>query len=477
MSYSLTIWLEIHCKLLTDSKVFCRCRNEQDFDTLPANTHVCPVCMWLPWALPTLSYDALKKAWALWKLLWCVQQDSYFDRKSYFYPDLPMWYQITQFSKPLNIVWKVIFHSIDYSTCHSIDITQAHLECDTAKSALFEWNTLLDYNRAGTPLVEIVTAPWFHSIDEVHGFIREIQRTLQYYSISDAEMDKGQMRCDVNISISNSDKLWTKVEIKNMNSISAIKKAIEFEYKRQSDILDSWWILQQETRWRDDTKGISYTMRTKENALDYRYFPEPDLPTVIRSTALDNEAKNITWETIAEKIIRYKDTYGFNKEYINGILSNKSITYLFETCVTKWFDPKTVAKYIVNYVLAYTNVWTLHIDNTSFSSTEFMIFLDLIQKNNTPDNIAKKILTTYLETRESVATIFSKSSNVDTNIDIDTIIHDILIENAKVVEEYKWGKSTAIGFLIWQAMKKTWGAMQPQAIKEKLENALSMEAI
>ena len=191
MTYSLTIGLEIHCKLLTESKVFCRCRNEQDFDTLPANTHICPVCMGMPGALPTLSEESVIKAAALGVLLGCTQQTtSLFDRKSYFYPDLPMGYQITQFNKPINIGGLVKYHTIDYSEEKEVGITQAHLECDTAKTTAVDSTLLLDYNRACTPLVEIVTEPAFHSPEDVHGFIREIQRTLKYYNISSAEMDK-----------------------------------------------------------------------------------------------------------------------------------------------------------------------------------------------------------------------------------------------------------------------------------------------
>lgn len=474
MAYQLTIWLEIHCKLLTDSKVFCRCRNEQDFDTLPANTHICPVCTGMPWALPTLSREVVQKSAALWMLLWCTQQEySHFDRKSYFYPDLPMWYQITQFNKPLNILWKVTYHTLDYTDSKTVWITQAHIECDTAKTSVYNGDTLLDFNRAGTPLIEIVTTPDFHSADEVHGFIREIQRTLQYYDISLAHMDKWQMRCDVNISVSQDTTLGTKVEIKNMNSISAIKRAIQYEYDRQTTILNEWWIVLQETRWWDDSTWSSYTMRTKENALDYRYFPEPDLPPLHFTEPDRLIASSLIWETIASKIDRYKNTYGFHKEYINGILTDKAVTHVFENGIEKWFDSKTVAKYLVNYVLAFTNVWHLTLADTQFSQEQFFIFLDTIASKNITDNIAKQIITKYLETWNDISSIidtFAITTHDEHNI--DELVDSVIKDHAKVVDEYKWGKKTAIGFLIWQIMKKTWWVLQPQTIQQVLEKKL-----
>ena len=474
MPYGLTIWLEIHCKLLTDSKVFCRCRNEQDFDTLPANTHICPVCTWQPGALPTLSESTIEKATALGMLLWCTQQEmSHFDRKSYFYPDLPMWYQITQFNKPLNINWLVIYHTIDYSETKQVHITQAHVECDTAKTAQFNGEILLDFNRAGTPLVEIVTWPDFHSADEVHGFIREIQRTLKYNWISLAEMDKWQMRCDVNISVSTSDILGTKVEIKNMNSISAIKRAIAYEYTRQTTTLESGWNVAQETRWRDDMKWESYSMRSKENSLDYRYFPEPDLPPLHYTDVIKVKSQSLISETIAAKIERYLKEYEFHKEYINGILTDESVTRLFELCIDRWFNPKTVAKYLVNYVLAYTNIGTIKLSNTAFDADEFMLFLQTIQADNISDNIAKQIIITYLETRKPMNEILADNKkSQDVTIDIDSIINDVITTNQKVVDEYKWWKKTAIWFLIWQVMKKTWGVLQPQEVQKKLEGII-----
>ncbi len=476
MTYNLTIWLEIHCKLLTDSKVFCRCHNEQDFDVLPANTHVCPTCMWMPWALPTLNVECIQKAAALGMLLWCIQQDlSHFDRKSYFYPDLPMWYQITQFTKPLNINGHVTYHSLDYSEQYGVTVLQAHLECDTAKTTHLNGELLLDFNRAGTPLIEVVTAPEFHTAEQVHGFLREIQRTLQYYHISEAQMDKGQMRCDVNISISKNDTLGTKIEIKNMNSISSIKKAIAYEFDRQSKILDNWGILSQETRWWDEQNNTSFLLRSKENALDYRYFPEPDLPPVVYNDAAKAASMALIGETIAQKITRYKNEYNFHKEYINGILTDEYITRLFENGVEKWYDATLLAKYIVNYILASTNVGNLSIATTAFSQDEFYKFLDSLATHWFSDNIAKNIMTTYLTTRQPMQELIDQAQSVVSQVaNIDDIVIQVMAEHEKVVWEYKQWKTTTIWFLIWQVMKKTQGSAQPQEVQACLEKHLAV---
>lgn len=472
--YTATIGLEVHCKLLTEGKVFCRCHNEQDFDTLPVNTHVCPVCMWLPWALPMISKEVVIKSGALGKLLWCEQQElSHFDRKSYFYPDLPMGYQITQFTKPLNINGKMRYHNIDYSEEKEATILEAHIECDTAKTNHADDKLLLDFNRAGTPLIEIVTAPTFHSAEEVNGFIRELQRTLVYYDISWAQMEKWQMRCDVNVSISKDETLGTKVEIKNVNTINWMRKSIEFEIQRQTALLEAGEKVNQETRMRNEAQWETILMRSKENALDYRYFPEPDIPPIIYNEQLERESEKLIWETIADKINRYKNEYGFNKEYINWLLINKPTTLLFELGIEKWYDPKVLGKYIVNYILAYTNIGNITVENSPFNSEEFFWFLDAIEKNKLSDNDAKAILTTYLTTWKPIAGIISELlANKTAMPSLEEIVQEVLNENESVVVEYKNWKTTAIWFLVGQVMKKSAWWANPQEAQQKLRELL-----
>lgn len=289
-----TIWLEIHIKLSTPNKLFCRCENIQDFVDLKPNTHICPVCTAQPWALPTVSMECIQNAVKLGKLLNCTIQDGfYFDRKNYFYPDLPMGYQITQLSRPININWQVDYWIDNYKTKLTAKITQAHLENDTAKSIHHENMTLIDYNRAGTPLVEIVTWPDFHSHEEVVDFLKELQRLIKRNNIWSADLDKWQMRVDVNVSISPDENLWTRVEIKNINTFASIRNAINYEVSRQAELLTKWEKVTQETRRRNDPTGMTISMRNKEDAHDYRYFPEPDIRPISINNL--NQKDNLTW--------------------------------------------------------------------------------------------------------------------------------------------------------------------------------------
>jgi aspartyl-tRNA(Asn)/glutamyl-tRNA(Gln) amidotransferase subunit B len=334
--YILTIGLEIHIKLKSANKMFCQCKNEQNFDNLVPNTNICPVCTGQPGALPTLSADVLEKALLLGKALQCkINETSRFDRKSYFYPDLPMGYQITQLYHPTNTQGQVSFFLDNYTNERTIHIQDAHMENDTGKMIHAEGQAMLDFNRAGTPLVEIVTLPDFRSSEEVIEFLKELQRIVRYNNIADADLEKGQMRVDVNISVrkSESDPFGTRVEVKNINSFGMIKRAIEHEKTRQEKIYEAGETFTQQTRGWDDPKGESYLMRSKEDALDYRYFPEPDLPPLHIN---DETFKRLNTQEIVipHNIIKQLNGYGFNKEYINALISDKTILDYFTTILS-----------------------------------------------------------------------------------------------------------------------------------------------
>ena len=311
-----TIWLEIHIKLSTPNKLFCRCANVQNFVDLEPNTHICPICTAQPGALPTVSMECIDKAIQLGRLLKCTIQDGfYFDRKNYFYPDLPMWYQITQLSRPININGQMDYWIDNYKTKKTAKITQAHLENDTAKSIYHEDMTLIDYNRAGTPLVEIVTWPDFHTHEEVVEFLKELQRLIKWNDIWSADLDKGQMRVDVNISVSPDDTLGTRVEVKNINTFASIRNAINFEVARQTELINNGGRVTQETVRRHDPSGQTISMRSKEDAHDYRYFPEPDIRPIHIVDNIYNE-DNLTNDQLI-------NTYVLNerqaKELVNSI--------------------------------------------------------------------------------------------------------------------------------------------------------------
>jgi len=304
-----------------------------------------------PWALPVLNQEPLEKAIQLWLALGCkVQPISQFDRKSYFYPDLPMGYQITQFSKPTNIDGSVTFFiDKEFSEERTVGIVDAHIETDTGKSSHSTGSVTLDYNRAGTPLVEIVTQPDFSTTDEVIWFLKHIQRVARFQDVWDGDMDKGQMRVDVNISLKPtwSDTLGTRTETKNMSSFSAISRAIEYEVGRQTEVLNGGGEISQETRWWDDVAGSSFVMRSKEDAMDYRYFPEPDMPLVSISEQQLSKISQIMKPWPYERITRYKNNYKFNKEYINALINDTQMNAAFEAAVKEWNKPAEVAKRLV----------------------------------------------------------------------------------------------------------------------------------
>lgn len=482
----LTIGLEIHIKLKSVNKMFCQCPNEQNFDALLPNTHICPVCTGQPGALPTLSQEVLDKALLLGKALNCkINKISSFDRKSYFYPDLPMGYQITQLYHPTNTEGKVNFFLDNYTTEKTVHIQDAHMECDTGKM-IHNWGeALLDFNRAGTPLVEIVTLPDFRSVEEVVEFLKELQRIVRFNDIADADLEKGQMRVDVNISLRNSEKdpYGTRAEIKNINSFGMIKRAIEHEKDRQEAIYAAGETFEQQTRGRDDTKGESYLMRSKEDALDYRYFPEPDLPSLHLS---DETFKRLDEQTIViphEVIKQFSQDYGFNKEYINALISDKDILNYFkklESLFTKegnegWLKSKLIAKRISWPIAARLNEHFKTINELPFNQDTFIEFLTNAQAGNLIENQLKVVMQEMLSTWKNPSEIIKEkwfdTPAIDSN-EIELIAKQILEENPAIVEQYKDGKTTTIWFFIGQLMKKTWGKTNPKTAQEIFEKLL-----
>ncbi len=467
--------------------MFCQCPNEQNFDTLQANTNICPVCTAQPWALPTLSKEVLWKALLLWKALNCqINNPSQFDRKSYFYPDLPMWYQITQLYKPTNVNGKVqFFVDNEYSQERTVHIQDAHMESDTGKMIHTWWDALLDFNRAGTPLVEIVTLPDFTSADEVVEFLKELQRIVRYNDIADADLEKWQMRCDVNISVraKESDSYGTRVEVKNMNSFAAIKRAIQYEYDRQSDLFNKWEKFDQQTRWRDDAKWESYLMRSKEDALDYRYFPEPDLPPLVLDNETLQQLNNETLEIPYQIIKKFKTEFWFHKEYINAIISDKEIldyfldiyNHLTSSSQSSDIISKLIAKRISWPISAWTKENFKSINELNFSKQQFQKFLEINQESKILDNQLKAIMDEMLKTWKDPQDII-KDKWFDTpaidQSELENIVKLILQENPDIVQQYKWGKTTTLWFFVWQVMKKTQWKSDPKIVGEMISKIL-----
>ena len=474
----LTIWLEIHIKLNSENKMFCQCKNEQNFDTLEPNTNICPVCTGQPGALPTLSEDVLLLALKLGKALNCkINKESQFDRKSYFYPDLPMGYQITQLYKPTNTDGEVSFFVNNYQEEKKIRILDAHMENDTAKMIHEWWQSLIDFNRAGTPLIEIVTWPDFSNDDEVVEFLKELQRIVRYNNISNADMEKWQMRVDVNISIrkNESDPLWTRVELKNINSFWMIKRAILHEYNRQKTLLEKWEKVWQETRMRNDTEWISKMMRSKEDALDYRYFPEPDMPTLQLNDEilknLDNE-KLIIPHNIIKK---FKQEYWFHKEYINALIGDFDTLLVFSELKEQWLDPKNIAKWISGPINAYMKENFVWINDLPFNLKQLSEFIKISDEWKIMDNQMKIVMDEMLKTWKSASEIIKEkwfdAPEISEN-DLENIAKKVLENNPTIVEQYKAGKTSTLWFFVWQVMKETAWKANPKIVGEILEKLL-----
>jgi aspartyl-tRNA(Asn)/glutamyl-tRNA(Gln) amidotransferase subunit B len=450
----------------------------QDFDTVLPNTNVCPVCTGQPGALPVLAQDALEKSLLLGKALGCVIHDqSSFDRKSYFYPDLPMGYQITQLYAPTCTDGKVSFFVNQFSQERSVTIRDAHMETDTAKMIHDGGQALIDYNRAGTPLVEVVTWPDFCDADDVSEFLKELQRIARYNNISDADMEKWQMRVDVNISIRRSDDapLGTRVELKNINSFGAVRRAIEHEYIRQVWLLDNGGTIEQETRWRDDAAGTSYSMRSKENALDYRYFPEPDLPPLaVKSLKLKVESDDIVIPFAIVK--QLKEEYGFHKEYINTLINDKSVLDYFQACVLAGADPKTVVKWIAWPIAAYMTQEYKTIDILPFDRDVFLWFVRIAQEGTLLDAQLKIVMDQMLQTGKDAQSIITEQWFDTPGMSVDElrdIVQGVLNANSAIVQQYKDGKTTTMWFFVGQVMKQTWGKINPKEATVLITEMLS----
>jgi aspartyl-tRNA(Asn)/glutamyl-tRNA(Gln) amidotransferase subunit B len=393
-------------------KLFCGCKNIQEFADLTPNTHVCPICTGQPGALPVLQPEPLEKAILLGLALQChIREDSYFDRKSYFYPDLPLGYQITQQRQPTCIDGEVSFRvDKEFTVLKSVKIRDAHIETDTGKTNQIDWWVALDRNRAWTPLVEIVTQPDFSSSDEVVAFLKELQKIARLHDISDAELESGQLRCDVNISLRPAGHEWlgTRVEMKNMSSWSAITEAIHHEQIRQEQILDLWGVIDQETRGRDDLSKVSYVMRSKEDAMDYRFMPEPDLPTLHleahRIDARHAELLELPFQTID----RYKRDYQFHKEYINGLLVTQQMQAYFEWFVADGYEAKTVATWLVGPIARRCNEQQKEVDSLPFSKQSFASFFDLLAEGKLTTQTWKSVITEMLHSALSPESAMEK---------------------------------------------------------------------
>ena len=475
MSWETVIGLEIHVQLSTNSKLFSG--GSTGFGAEP-NTHVDLIDMGLPGVLPVANREAFYKAIRFGLATNAeINQTSSFDRKNYFYPDLPKGYQITQMAMP--IVGKgSIKIDVDGSE-KVINITRAHLEEDAGKSIhdLFDGETGVDLNRAGTPLLEIVSEPEISNAKEAVAYFKAVRQLVTFLDICDGNMAQGSMRCDVNVSIKKEadEELGTRAEIKNINSFKFIERAINFEIERQIRIIESGESVVQETRLYDSVKNETRSMRSKEEANDYRYFPCPDLLPVVISDDEFNDIKNNLPELPDEKEKRYILEANLEEAEAKIISSSKTMANMFEEACSKTNDSKLVANWLVGDVSALLNSDNIDIEESKLSSNNFAILIERISDKTISGKIAKSILEEVWESGDDVDNIIKDKGLVqiqDESI-LEEIAQKIINSNLSQVEAYKGGKDKLFGFFVGQVMKETQGKANPKSVNDILKNLLN----
>lgn len=476
--YIPVIGLEIHSELLTKSKVFCTCSAEFGGDK---NSRCCPVCTGLPGTLPIINQTAVEYAVKAGYALGCsINQFSVFDRKNYFYPDLPKAYQISQLNLPLCINGLV---PIDYEENgekkhKDIRINRIHLEEDAGKLVHDDLNgvSLADYNRCGIPLIEIVTEPDLSSPEEARTLVEKISLLLQYAGVSDCKMEQGSIRCDVNISLMKpTDKEFgTRAEIKNLNSLKSIYRTIEYEIKRQARLLDKGERIVQETRRFDDNKGETRTMRTKEDAHDYKYFPDPDIRQV---NFTDDDLARIKASLPMmpyERLEKYTGEMGIPEKDAKIIVGNKKLSDLFEEALKEYNAPKSLVNFITGDIMRRMNLGEIDIEKPMFTAKTVAKLVEMSDNEKISKGDAKEIFREMAEKGGDPETIAKREGMI---IETDTgkvleVIETVLAGNEKAVNQYKSGDTKVFGFLMGQCSKALRGVATPKVIKEELENKL-----
>ena len=472
--YETVIGLEVHVELATNTKIFCGCSTE--FGGAP-NTHTCPVCTGMPGSLPVLNKQVVEYAVAVGLATNCsITQNCKFDRKNYFYPDNPQNYQISQLYLPICRDGHVEIET-DGGT-KSVGIHEIHMEEDAGKLIQDEWEdwSLVDYHRSGVPLIEIVSEPDMRSADEVVAYLEKLRLIIQYLGASDCKLQEGSMRADVNLSVreAGAEEFGTRTEMKNLNSFKAIRRAIEGETDRQIALLEEGREVTQETRRWDDTKEKSYPMRSKEDAQDYRYFPDPDLVPVIISDEWIEQIRDAQPELRDEKRRRYKETYGLPDYDIDIITGSKHLANIFEATIDHGAEAKEVSNWLMGETMRLVNDSEMDLTDISFAPEHLAALIGMVKKNEINRKVAKevfeKIFKEDVDPKAYVEEHGLKSMNDEGAL--KETITQIVSGNPKSVEDYKAGKKKAMGFLVGQTMKATQGKADPGVVNKILKEIL-----
>lgn len=475
MNYQMVVGLEVHVELSTKSKIFCSCTTE--FGGEP-NTHVCPVCSGMPGVLPVLNKKVVDFAIRAGLATNCeITRYNKFDRKNYFYPDLPKAYQVSQLYLPICRNGKV---EIDVNGEKKyIGIHEIHMEEDAGKLVHDPWDdcTLVDYNRCGVPLLEIVSEPDFRSADEVIAYLTKLRETMMYLGVSDCKMQEGSMRADVNISVMpvGSSKFGTRTEMKNMNSFKAIYKAINYEAQRQIDILEHGGVVTQETRRWDDNKDASFAMRSKENAQDYRYFPEPDLlPIEISEEWIQNTVDNMP-ELPEAKRARYIKEFGLSEYDASVITAERQIAYIFEDATAICGKPKEVCNYVMGELMRLMSETGTLAEELEMDPKKIAEIIELVAEGKINRTAAKEVFEAVFKENVEPAKYIEEHDlvMVDNSDEVEAIVAKVIADNPKSIEDLKAGKAKARGFLVGQTMKALKGKANPQTVNNILDEKLA----
>jgi aspartyl-tRNA(Asn)/glutamyl-tRNA(Gln) amidotransferase subunit B len=472
MGYEAVIGLETHVQLKTKSKMWCGCANE--FGAAP-NTHVCPVCLGLPGVLPVANEEALRLTALAGLLLNCaVCRSARFDRKNYFYPDVPKNYQITQYAQPSTANGYVDFEFKGSIT--RVRITRAHLEEDVGKNFHFERTSGVDFNRAGVPLLEIVSEPDITSADMAYEYLNALKEILIYGGVSDCDMEKGMVRCDVNVSVrpNGAKELGAKIEIKNMNSFSGVRKALDYEVPRQIAVLKDGGRLMQSTRRWDDAGGATEEMRTKEHAHDYRYFPEPDLMPFEPTEDWFAEVKKRVVELPLARKQRFMCDYQLPASDAQAFVWDVPLGNYFETIARQSKNPKAVANWIINNLRAKLTETHTTLADLKFKPESIVELIDLVERKQIHTAIAQQVFGEMFDAGESPAAIVQRKglAQVSDTGAIEKFCDVVIAANPGPVSDYRSGKTAALNFLKGQVMKLSKGKANPEAVGEILERKL-----
>ncbi|MGM9650036.1 MAG: Asp-tRNA(Asn)/Glu-tRNA(Gln) amidotransferase subunit GatB [Butyricicoccaceae bacterium] len=475
MIYEPVIGLEVHAELSTKTKIFCGCSAKFGADI---NTHCCPVCTGMPGSLPVLNRQVVHYAAKMGLATNCrVNRVCKSDRKNYFYPDLPKAYQISQFDVPICEDGRVDFY-VDGEK-KSCRFERIHFEEDAGKLVHDEGEgTIVDFNRCGVPLIEMVTRPDLHSSAEAKEFLEMIKTTLSYLQICDCKMEEGSIRCDINVSIreKGSDKLGTRVEMKNVNTFSGAVRAIDYEIQRQIDVLEAGGTITQETRRWDDVKLKNFVMRTKEDAQDYRYFPDPDLIAVEIDEAWMQQIASEIPELPLSRYERYVDEVGLTPKEARQLMDSfEKATLMDDAAATGRVPAKLIANWILSDISKYLNDKQVELSDTKLTAVKLVDMIEMIEKNVISGNAGKKVLVRLFETDETAEQIVEALGlkQVSDEGAIQKLIDEVLAANEKSVNDYKNGKKNAMGFLVGQCMKVSKGKANPKMINQMLAKTLN----